>query len=95
LQALSDSRVSFAAMTPAQIRRYVDGGEPMGKAGAYAVQGAAAAFIAHQRQLLWHHGSAHVRDGAIAARMRLQDLKKHAAGHPHQLVAPGNPRGRG
>ena len=46
LQALSDSRVSFAAMTPAQIRRYVDGGEPMGKAGAYAVQGAAAAFIA-------------------------------------------------
>jgi septum formation protein len=46
LEALSDSRVSFAAMTPAQIRRYVDGGEPMGKAGAYAVQGAAAAFIA-------------------------------------------------
>jgi septum formation protein len=46
LAALSDSRVSFAAMTPAQIRRYVDGGEPMGKAGAYAVQGAAAAFIA-------------------------------------------------
>lgn len=46
LEALSDSRVTFAAMTPAQIRRYVDGGEPMGKAGAYAVQGAAAAFIA-------------------------------------------------
>ena len=46
LEALSDSRVSFAAMTPAQIRRYVAGGEPMGKAGAYAVQGAAAAFIA-------------------------------------------------
>ncbi len=46
LAALSDSRVSFAPMTPAQIRRYVDGGEPMGKAGAYAVQGAAAAFIA-------------------------------------------------
>ncbi len=46
LDALSDSRVTFAAMTPANIRRYVDGGEPMGKAGAYAVQGAAAAFIA-------------------------------------------------
>ncbi len=46
LAALSDSRVSFAPMTPAQIRRYVEGGEPMGKAGAYAVQGAAAAFIA-------------------------------------------------
>lgn len=46
LAALSDSRVTFAHMTPTQIRRYVDGGEPMGKAGAYAVQGAAAAFIA-------------------------------------------------
>ncbi|MBX3587423.1 MAG: septum formation inhibitor Maf [Ramlibacter sp.] len=45
LQALSDSRVTFSELTPAQIRRYVDGGEPMGKAGAYAVQGAAAAFI--------------------------------------------------
>ena len=45
-EALSDSSVTFAAMTPAQIRRYVDTGEPMGKAGAYAVQGAAAAHIA-------------------------------------------------
>jgi septum formation protein len=46
-QALSDSRVSFAPLTPAQIRRYVAGGEPLGKAGAYAVQGRAAAFISH------------------------------------------------
>lgn len=45
--ALSDSRVTFAAMTPAQVRRYVESGEPMGKAGAYAVQGAAAAHISH------------------------------------------------
>src|SRR5205085_254485 len=43
--ALSDSRVTFAAMTPAQIRAYVASGEPMGKAGAYAVQGRAAAHI--------------------------------------------------
>jgi septum formation protein len=43
--ALSDSRVTFAAMTPAQIRAYVATGEPRGKAGAYAVQGRAAAFI--------------------------------------------------
>jgi septum formation protein len=47
LEALSDSRVTFAAMTPAQIRRYVESGEPMGKAGAYAVQGRAAAHISH------------------------------------------------
>ena len=45
LEALSDSRVTFAAMTPAQVRAYVATGEPLGKAGAYAVQGRAAAFI--------------------------------------------------
>ena len=44
-EALSDSRVSFAPMTPAQIAEYVASGEPMGKAGAYAVQGRAAAHI--------------------------------------------------
>jgi septum formation protein len=46
-QALSDSRVTFAPWTPAQIRRYVASAEPMGKAGAYAIQGRAAAHISH------------------------------------------------
>lgn len=46
-QALSVSSVRFAAMTPAQIKSYADSGEPMGKAGAYAVQGRAAAYIEH------------------------------------------------
>jgi len=45
LDALSDSRVTFAALTPAQIKNYVISGEPLGKAGAYAVQGRAAGFI--------------------------------------------------
>jgi len=45
--AVSVSRVRFAPMTDAQIRAYVATGEPMGKAGAYAVQGRAAAHIAH------------------------------------------------
>ncbi|HEY0887714.1 MAG TPA: Maf family protein [Ramlibacter sp.] len=45
--ALSDSRVTFARWTPAQIRDYVASGEPMGKAGAYAIQGRAGAFISH------------------------------------------------
>ena len=44
-QACSVSDVTFAAMTDAEIREYVDSGEPMGKAGAYAVQGLAAAYI--------------------------------------------------
>jgi septum formation protein len=47
LEALSESRVTFARWTAAQIKRYVDGGEPVGKAGAYAVQGRAAAYISH------------------------------------------------
>jgi septum formation protein len=44
-QSCSVSDVSFAAMTDAEIRAYVESGEPMGKAGAYAVQGGAAAYI--------------------------------------------------
>lgn len=37
--------VHFAPMSEADIRRYVDTGEPMGKAGAYAIQGQAARYI--------------------------------------------------
>ena len=44
-QACSESKVTFAPMTAAEIQAYVDSGEPMGKAGAYAVQGRAAAYI--------------------------------------------------
>jgi septum formation protein len=43
---LSESRVTFADVSAANIAAYVATGEPMGKAGAYAIQGAAAAFIA-------------------------------------------------
>jgi septum formation protein len=45
VQALCESRVTFAAMSQAQIQSYVATEEPLGKAGAYAVQGRAAAFI--------------------------------------------------
>ena len=45
VQVLSESFVTFAALTRPQILAYGTTGEPMGKAGAYAVQGAAAAFI--------------------------------------------------
>jgi len=40
--ALSRSSVEFAELKPAEIVRYVASGEPMGKAGAYAIQGKAA-----------------------------------------------------
>jgi septum formation protein len=42
---LSESRVTFRALTPAQCSAYWDTGEPRDKAGAYAVQGFAAVFI--------------------------------------------------
>jgi septum formation protein len=43
----SVSQVRFAQLTAAEIAAYVATEEPLGKAGAYAVQGRAAAFIAH------------------------------------------------
>lgn len=46
-QVLSESRVTFAAMSARQVQAYVATGEPLGKAGAYAVQGRAAALISH------------------------------------------------
>ncbi len=44
---LSVSEVSFKPLSAEAIRRYVAGGEPMDKAGAYAIQGHAAAWISH------------------------------------------------
>ena len=46
-QALSISKVTFAEMTPQQIKAYVASGESLGKAGAYAIQGSAAAYVSH------------------------------------------------
>ena len=43
--AVSVSRVRFAALAADRIARYVASGEPSGKAGAYAIQGSAAAWI--------------------------------------------------
>lgn len=45
VQAVSESWVRFAPMSAAQIKAYVASGEPMGKAGAYGVQGRAASHI--------------------------------------------------
>ncbi len=44
--ALQVSHVRFAVMPNSAIRDYAAGGEPFGKAGAYAIQGAIAAWIA-------------------------------------------------
>ncbi len=44
---LCTSTVRFGKLSPTQIERYVASGEPIGKAGAYAIQGLASNFIEH------------------------------------------------
>jgi septum formation protein len=44
---LSSSRVRFAELDDATIARYLETGEYLGKAGAYAIQGRAGAFVEH------------------------------------------------
>jgi septum formation protein len=44
---LNVSEVEFDAVDDADLRRYVESGEPFGKAGAYAIQSEAAAWIRH------------------------------------------------
>lgn len=45
--ATSISEVRFAELAGADVQQYVATGEPFGKAGGYAIQGRAAAFIEH------------------------------------------------
>lgn len=44
---VSVSKVRFAELSNTSIQRYVDSGEPQGKAGAYAIQSRIAAWIEH------------------------------------------------
>ena len=41
------TEVSFSAITDQQIEQYIQTGEPMGKSGAYGIQGKAALFVEH------------------------------------------------
>jgi septum formation protein len=45
--ALSESRVSFKALSELEINAYVASGEPFDKAGGYGIQGRAALFVEH------------------------------------------------
>lgn len=44
---ISITEVTFCRITPQQIERYCDSEEPFDKAGAYAIQGIAGAFVTH------------------------------------------------
>jgi septum formation protein len=46
-EALSATELRFAALDAGTIAAYVATGDPMGKAGAYAIQGRAEAFVEH------------------------------------------------
>ncbi|RVT49672.1 Maf family protein [Rubrivivax albus] len=46
-QGVQVSLVRFAVLPPKVIRAYVASGEPFGKAGSYAIQGALAGWVAH------------------------------------------------
>lgn len=45
--AHATAEVTFRDLTPGEIAHYAGSGEPLDKAGAYAIQGAAAQFVAH------------------------------------------------
>jgi septum formation protein len=46
---VNETVVRFRTLSPADIQAYVDSGEPMDKAGGYAIQGRAAAFVPELR----------------------------------------------
>ena len=46
-QAMSVTEVSFMTLSDEEIAAYVASGQPMGKAGAYAIQGEAERFVRH------------------------------------------------
>lgn len=54
LETVEWSTVTFAPMTAAQIAAYVETGEPFDKAGAYAIQGAAARHILRFTGSYWN-----------------------------------------
>jgi len=45
--AMSRTQVQFSVLSEADIQAYIETNEPLGKAGAYAIQGVGAKFIAH------------------------------------------------
>lgn len=44
-EAVENTAVTFAPLRPEEIDAYVESGEPLGKAGAYAIQGLAGRYI--------------------------------------------------
>ena len=78
-EAVQISRVRFCRLKPADIAGYVASGEPFGKAGGYAIQGLAAAFV---RRIEGSHSG--IMGLPLHETVRL--LRK--AGHPVPFLEP-------
>ena len=84
------SRVWFARLSTATIEAYVASGEPRGKAGAYAIQGAAAAFV---RKIEGSHSGIMglpLHETALLLRPELQALQASPSYSPQ--ADPTSPR---
>ena len=68
------TEVEFATMSAEEIAAYVESGEPMDKAGAYAIQGRASRWIPRIRGMLLQRGGAAggtgLRDAGFRDRVR-------------------------
>lgn len=82
-ETLSVSTVRFKTLQPTEIDAYCATGEHMGKAGAYGVQGAAAAFVAHME------GSHTGIVGLPAYETTMLLAKAGYLPHPIQSAVPG------
>lgn len=79
------STVRFRRLDPAEIERYVAGGEPLDKAGAYALQGGGAAFV---REVLGSRSN--VIGLPLEAIARLLDLPGPAGAPPGAATGAGS-----
>jgi septum formation protein len=71
------SRVTFRSLEPEEVRAYVATGEPMDKAGAYAIQGGAAKFVERLEGSL---------ENVIG--LPLEELQKRLAGRDESALDP-------
>jgi septum formation protein len=78
-EAVQVSRVRFCRLKPADIAGYVASGEPFGKAGGYAIQGLAAAFV---------RGIEGSHSGIMGLPLHETARLLRKAGHPFVLLNP-------
>jgi septum formation protein len=69
---ITTSKVKFATLSPAEIQAYVDSGEPIGRAGAYAIQGKGRVLVESMTGDFFNVAGFPSRDFAVKFAARLQ-----------------------